>query len=172
MLVHIISHLTPGLTSFVCATLEFVRFNVTNLSEKKCLFFCYFERLSWEYLLKTTVRFTVVDSRRHSEKPRKHTTELKRRGPMVRKNERTLGGSEAIHDKIAALDNFFGFVDGTVRPIARPVVNQRAVYNGHKRINSVKFQSAALKNGLIGHLFGPVSEIYFKKCIIHRSILP
>lgn len=67
------------------------------------------------------------------------------------------------HDKIAALDNFFGFVDGTVRPIARPVVNQRAVYNGHRRIHSVKFQSAALKNGLIGHLFGPVSEIYFLK---------
>ena len=78
--------------------------------------------------------------------------------------------SEAIHDKSAALDNFFGFVDGTVRPISRPGVNQRAVYNGHKRIHSLKFQSAALQNGLIGHLFGPVSEIYFKICIIH--ILP
>ena len=35
--------------------------------------------------------------------------------------------SEAIHDKGAALDNCFGFVDGTVRPISKPGVNQRVV---------------------------------------------
>ena len=68
--------------------------------------------------------------------------------------------SEAIHDKGAALDNCFGFVDGTVRPISKPGVNQRAVYNGHKRVHALKFQSVALPNGLIGHLFGPVGEIY------------
>ena len=39
--------------------------------------------------------------------------------------------SVAIHGKGAALDNCFGFVDGTVRPISKPGVNQRAVYNGH-----------------------------------------
>ena len=39
--------------------------------------------------------------------------------------------SEAIHDKGAALDNCFRFVDGTVRPISKPGVNRRAVYNGH-----------------------------------------
>ncbi|CAH3182774.1 unnamed protein product [Porites lobata] len=64
--------------------------------------------------------------------------------------------SEAIHDKGAALENCFGFVDGTVRPISKPGVNQRAVYNGHKRVHALKFQSLALPNGLIGHLFGPV----------------
>ena len=68
--------------------------------------------------------------------------------------------SEAIHDKGAALDSCFGFVDGTVRPISKPGVNQRAVYNGHKRVHALKFQSVALPNGLIGHLFGPVGEIY------------
>ena len=46
--------------------------------------------------------------------------------------------SEAIHDKGAALDNCFGFVDGTVRPISKPGVNQRAVYNGHKRVHALK----------------------------------
>ena len=69
--------------------------------------------------------------------------------------------SEAIHDKGAALENCFGFVDGTVRPISKPGVNQRAVYNGHKRVHALKFQSLALPNGLIGHLFGPVGKGIF-----------
>ena len=69
--------------------------------------------------------------------------------------------SEAIHDKGAALENCFGFVDGTVRPISKPGVNQRAVYNGHKRVHAIKFQSLALPNGLFGHLFGPVGKGIF-----------
>lgn len=54
------------------------------------------------------------------------------------------------------LRNCFGFVDGTVRPICRPEENQRVVYNGHKRVHALKFQSVALPNGLIGNLYGPV----------------
>ena len=69
--------------------------------------------------------------------------------------------SEGIHDKGAALENCFGFVDGTVRPISKPGVNQRAVYNGHKRFHALKFQSLALPNGLIDHLFGPVCKGIF-----------
>ena len=69
--------------------------------------------------------------------------------------------SVAIHDKGAALDNCFGFVDGTVRPISKPGVNQRAVYNGHKRVHALEFQSLALPNGLIGNLFGPVGNGIF-----------
>ena len=34
-----------------------------------------------------------------------------------------------VHRKGAPLDNCFGFVDGTVRPISRPECNQRIVYN-------------------------------------------
>ena len=33
--------------------------------------------------------------------------------------------------------------------------NQRVVYNGHKRVHSLKFQSVVLPNGLIGNLAGP-----------------
>ena len=51
--------------------------------------------------------------------------------------------------------------DGTVRPISKPGVNQRAVYNGHKRVHALKFQSLALPNGLIGNLFGPVGNGIF-----------
>ena len=77
--------------------------------------------------------------------------------------------SEAIHDKGAALDNCFGFVDGTVRPISKPRVNQRAVYNGQKRVHALKFQSVALPNGLAGHLYGPVGKIY--SWIIYSGIV-
>ena len=64
--------------------------------------------------------------------------------------------ADAIHGKGAALDNCWGFVDGTVRPICRPKHDQRAVYNGHKRVHAIKFQSVVAPNGLIANLFGPV----------------
>ena len=54
------------------------------------------------------------------------------------------------------LDNCFGFVDGTVRPISRPEENQRVVYNGHKRVHALKFQSLVIPNGLIANLYGPL----------------
>lgn len=64
--------------------------------------------------------------------------------------------ADAIAQKGAALTNCFGFVDGTVRPICRPGQNQKIVYNGHKRIHALKFQSLTVPNGIIAHLFGPV----------------
>ena len=64
----------------------------------------------------------------------------------------------AISDKGAALDNCFGFVDGTVRPISRPGEMQRIVYNGHKRVHALKFQSVATPNGLIANMFEPVGK--------------
>ena len=66
--------------------------------------------------------------------------------------------ADAVSDKGAALNNCFGFVDGTVRPICRPGENQRMLYNGHKRVHALKFQAVALPNGLIGQLFGPVGK--------------
>ena len=66
--------------------------------------------------------------------------------------------ADAIHNKGAALEHCFGFIDGTVRPISRPVENQRIVYNGHKRVHALKFQSVVLPNGLVGHLYGPVGK--------------
>ncbi|XP_046860923.1 uncharacterized protein LOC124454159 [Xenia sp. Carnegie-2017] len=64
--------------------------------------------------------------------------------------------ANAIHEKGAPYENCFGFIDGTVRPISRPKKHQRIVYNGHKRVHSLKFQGVALPNGLIAHIFGPV----------------
>ena len=64
--------------------------------------------------------------------------------------------ANAVHDKGAALDNCWGFIDGTVRPICRPQKNQRLVYNGHKRVHAIKFQSVVALNGFIANFYGPV----------------
>ena len=48
--------------------------------------------------------------------------------------------SQAIHMKGAPLDNCWGFIDGTARPIARPKRNQKVMYSGHKRVHCLKFQ--------------------------------
>ena len=65
---------------------------------------------------------------------------------------------DAISAKRAALDNCFGFIDGTIRPMSKPGERQRVMYNdnGHKRVYSIKFQSITLPNGLIGNMYGPV----------------
>ena len=52
--------------------------------------------------------------------------------------------------------NFFGFIYGTICGIVRPQENQRVLYNGHKRMHSLKFQSVVIPIGLIANLHGPV----------------
>ncbi|XP_028416835.1 uncharacterized protein LOC114541044 [Dendronephthya gigantea] len=63
---------------------------------------------------------------------------------------------EATHERDGALDNCWGFIDGTVRPICRPENNQRHVFNGHKRTHALKYQSVVVPSGLIVHMFGPM----------------
>lgn len=65
---------------------------------------------------------------------------------------------DTIARKGAPLVNCFGFVDGTVRPICRPNEHQSTVYNGHKRVHALKFQSVKIPNGLIANLYGPVGK--------------
>lgn len=74
--------------------------------------------------------------------------------------------ANAIHRAGAALDNCFGFIDGTVRTISCPGKDQRLVYNGHKRVHALKFQSVSLPNGIIANLFGPVGRSEF---LLHTS---
>ena len=62
--------------------------------------------------------------------------------------------ANAIHDKCAPLENYWGFVPATVRPMCRPGENQRTVYKGHKKIHAIKFQSVVAPNGLIANSFG------------------
>ena len=58
---------------------------------------------------------------------------------LSRASLRTYAG--AIHQKGAALNNCWGFVDGTVRSFCRPLQNQRIVCSGLKRVHALKFQS-------------------------------
>ena len=71
--------------------------------------------------------------------------------------------ADAVHSKGAVLDNCFGFIDGTVQLIGRPMSNQRVVYNDHKRVHALKFQAVSLPNGLIANIYGPVGkpQIFF-----------
>ena len=64
--------------------------------------------------------------------------------------------AETIHRNGAPLTNCWGFVDGTVRPVSRPNQHQRILYNGHKRVHALKFQSVVTPNGMIANMYGPV----------------
>ncbi|CAN0523240.1 unnamed protein product, partial [Laminaria digitata] len=69
--------------------------------------------------------------------------------------------AEALHSWGSPLDNCWGFIDGTVRGIARqvwnkmPVREQRAFYNGHKRKHAMKFQGVVTPDGICVDLYGP-----------------
>lgn len=75
----------------------------------------------------------------------------------------------AVHQRGAPLTNCFGFVDGTLRQIARPSKNQRLVYNGHKRVHGIKFQSVVTPNGIIANLTGPYLGRRHDSTILHQS---
>ncbi|PFX23630.1 hypothetical protein AWC38_SpisGene11812 [Stylophora pistillata] len=77
--------------------------------------------------------------------------------------------AEAVHRLGAPLRNCFGFIDGTVHGIARPHENQRVMYNGHKRIHSIKFQSVVIPNGLIANLHGPFEGNRHDSTILQQS---
>ena len=62
----------------------------------------------------------------------------------------------AISNKGAVLQNVWGFIDGTQGRLYRPNVGQESVFNGHKRIHSLKYQAVICPNGMIVHFFGPI----------------
>ena len=81
--------------------------------------------------------------------------------------------ADSVSLKGAALNNCFGFIDGTVRPICRPGEHQRMVYNGHKRVHALKFQSIALPNGLIANMYGPVGKyIWYSSILFLKGRIP
>ena len=64
--------------------------------------------------------------------------------------------ADVIYGKGAPLDNCWRFIYGTVTTCCRPGINQILVYNGHRRVHSINFQSVVTPSGLIANLFGPV----------------
>eukprot|EP00963_Diacronema_lutheri_P010751 scaffold1148_cov335-Pavlova_lutheri.AAC.1 len=64
---------------------------------------------------------------------------------------------EALHACGCPLPQCFGFIDGTMFDIRRPIVGQEAMYNGWKRRHKVKYQCVVLPNFLIGDWYGPAT---------------
>ena len=64
--------------------------------------------------------------------------------------------AQAVHRKGAALDNVWGFIDGTLKGCCRPQQYQRMLYNGHKRYHGLKYQSITTPSGMIANLYGPL----------------
>lgn len=62
--------------------------------------------------------------------------------------------ADAIHNRGAPLHHVFGFIDCTIRRIARPTWHQLQAYNGYKKFHALKFQALMLPNGILGHLYG------------------
>ncbi|KAJ8915379.1 hypothetical protein NQ315_008266 [Exocentrus adspersus] len=56
--------------------------------------------------------------------------------------------AEAVTNKGAAVQNCWGFIDGTARAICRPTENQENFYSGHKHFHCIKFQSVVCPDGI------------------------
>ena len=70
--------------------------------------------------------------------------------------------AEVVQRQGALLNNCFAFVDVTVRLICTPgTVNQRLLYNGHKLVPEIKFQSVVTPDGMIANMYGPVGKLSF-----------
>lgn len=79
--------------------------------------------------------------------------------------------ADAVYQRGAPLNNCFGFVDGTLRPVSRPMHGQRLLYNGHKRVHGLKFQSVVIPNGLIANMCGPYEGRKHDSSMLHESNL-
>ena len=92
-----------------------------------------------------------------SHNVRSHRTNLQQHGNLLTSlnQPRLQEYANAIHSRGVALENCWGFVDGTVTPICRPGQHQRSVYNSHKRVHAIKFQCVVAPNGLVANLYGP-----------------
>ena len=64
--------------------------------------------------------------------------------------------SAAATDDLSEPMNVWAYLDGTTRPICRPIENQRLVYNGKDRVHALKYQAVTTLDGIIVHLAGPI----------------
>lgn len=85
--------------------------------------------------------------------------------------ERLASFTVAVRNCEAPLDTCFGFIDGTLRKVARPIYGQEAIYNGWKRIHCLKYQAIVTPDGIIAHLFGPVEGLNHDAAVLTESCI-
>ncbi|GAU98749.1 hypothetical protein RvY_09857 [Ramazzottius varieornatus] len=61
-------------------------------------------------------------------------------------------------DSLSEPLNIWAFIDGTTRPVCRPLKDQRIVYNEKDRVHALKYQAVTAPDGIVMHLAGPVEE--------------
>ena len=71
--------------------------------------------------------------------------------------------ADVIHAKGAPLTTCFGFIDGTLRPISRPGVNQRMVYNGHKYLTIISMYNDN------GHVHADFIDVALSLCFRRKN---
>ena len=72
--------------------------------------------------------------------------------------------TQFIYTKGAPLTTCWGFIDGTIRLIARPIRNQRIMFSGHKRLHCIN-----APNRLIAHMYGPIQGRWHDAFILAMS---
>ena len=77
--------------------------------------------------------------------------------------------ADYIHQSRAPLENCWGLVDGIGRSVCRPGEGQRQLYNGHKRVHGIKFQSIACPDGMIANLCRPIEGRRHDSFMLARS---
>ncbi|CAM9965865.1 unnamed protein product, partial [Scytosiphon promiscuus] len=82
---------------------------------------------------------------------------------------RLLKFAKAVYESGAPLTHYWGFIDGLVRGIARPVRFQRLFYSGHERKHATKFQGVLTPDGIFVDLWGPVSGTRHDTYILAQS---
>ncbi|KIJ42138.1 hypothetical protein M422DRAFT_171553 [Sphaerobolus stellatus SS14] len=81
---------------------------------------------------------------------------LLRFDPTRLTHEKLSSFAQSFKDKGAPMDCIAALIDGTLQKNARPVRNQRLVYNGWKRIHCLKYHAVISPDGLVIHMHGPV----------------
>lgn len=79
--------------------------------------------------------------------------------------------AQTIHFHGAPSQNCWGFIDGTVRRVCRPGQHQRVLYNRHKKVHAIKFQSLVAPNGMCANLYGPVEGRRHDSTMLAKSRL-
>lgn len=77
--------------------------------------------------------------------------------------------ARAVKDAGSLLPGVIGFIDGTVRPIARPIEGQELDYNGHHRVHAMKYQAVTSPDGIIIHLSGPYQGRHHDLSLLRAS---